>query len=93
MRITKNMPLLFIFKSIVSLYILIIFLSHTVIALETMDTDEITPGMKGYGRTVFSGNQIETFDVESGRARGKMIIEGNIASNIQYNNLQKSILL
>ena len=58
------MPLLFIFKSIVSLYILIIFLSHTVIALETMDTDEITPGMKGYGRTVFSGNQIETFDVE-----------------------------
>lgn len=64
MRITKNMPLLFIFKSIVSLYILIIFLSHTVIALETMDTDEITPGMKGYGRTVFSGNQIETFDVE-----------------------------
>jgi len=64
MRITKNMPLLFIFKSIVSLYILIIFLSHTVIALETMDTDEITPGMKGYGKTVFSGNQIETFDVE-----------------------------
>ena len=36
---------------------------------------------------------IETFDVESGRARGKMIIEGNIASNIQYNDLQKSILL
>ena len=52
------------FKAIVSLFILIIFFSHTVIALETMDTDEITPGMKGYGRTVFSGNQIESFDVE-----------------------------
>ena len=64
MRITKYMPLLLIFKSIVSLFILLIFFSHTVIALETMDTDEITPGMKGYGRTVFSGNQIETFDVE-----------------------------
>ena len=64
MRITKYMPLLLIFKSIVSLFILLIFFSHTVIALETMDTDEITPGMKGYGRTVFSGNQIESFDVE-----------------------------
>ncbi|GAX59696.1 membrane-associated Zn-dependent proteases 1 [Candidatus Scalindua japonica] len=29
-----------------------------------MDTDEIKPGMKGYGRTVFSGKQIESFDIE-----------------------------
>ena len=36
---------------------------------------------------------IETFDVESGRPKGKMIIEGTIASNIQHNDLQKSILL
>ena len=64
MKITKYMPLMRIFKPIVSLLISIIFFSHTVIALETMDTDEITPGMKGYGRTVFSGNQIESFDVE-----------------------------
>ena len=64
MRIAKYIPLMLIFKSIVSLLILIIFFSHTVIALETMDTDEITPGMKGYGRTVFTGNQIESFDVE-----------------------------
>ena len=64
MKITESIPLLFIFKSIVFFYILSFFLSHTVIALETMDTDEITPGMKGYGKTVFSGNQIETFDVE-----------------------------
>lgn len=64
MRIAKYIPRMLIFKSIVSLLILIIFFSHTVIALETMDTDEITPGMKGYGRTVFTGNQIESFDVE-----------------------------
>ncbi len=42
----------------------LLFLSHLVLAWETMDTDEITPGMKGYGRTVFSGKQIESFDVE-----------------------------
>ncbi len=58
------MPLLLIFKSIAFLFALLLFSSQIVIALETMDTDEITPGMKGYGRTVFSGNQIETFDVE-----------------------------
>jgi hypothetical protein len=42
----------------------LIFSSHLALAWETMDTDEITPGMKGYGRTVFSGKQIESFDVE-----------------------------
>jgi hypothetical protein len=42
----------------------LLFLSNAIFALETMDTDEITPGMKGYGRTVFSGKKIETFDVE-----------------------------
>ncbi len=31
---------------------------------ETMDVDEIVPGMKGYGKTVFNGTQIETFHVE-----------------------------
>ena len=41
-----------------------LFSSHLVLAWETMDTDEITPGMKGYGRTVFLGKQIESFDVE-----------------------------
>ncbi|MGR3292412.1 MAG: SpoIVB peptidase S55 domain-containing protein [Candidatus Scalindua sp.] len=42
----------------------LLFSSHLVLAWETMDTDEIKPGMKGYGRTVFSGMQIESFDVE-----------------------------
>ena len=32
--------------------------------LETMNVDEIMPGMKGYGKTVFHGDQIETFQVE-----------------------------
>jgi len=43
---------------------ILLFSSHIVLAWETMDTDEIKPGMKGYGRTVFSGKQIESFDVE-----------------------------
>ena len=42
----------------------LLFSSHLVLAWETIDTDEITPAMKGYGRTVFSGKQIESFDVE-----------------------------
>ena len=29
-----------------------------------MDVDEITPGMKGYGKTVFIGDRIEIFNVE-----------------------------
>jgi hypothetical protein len=29
-----------------------------------MSVDEIRPGMKGYGRTVFQGTKIEQFDVE-----------------------------
>jgi hypothetical protein len=45
-------------------FAVLLFSSHLVFAWETMDTDEITPGMKGYGRTVFSGKQIESFDVE-----------------------------
>ena len=29
-----------------------------------MTVDEIKPGMKGYGKTVFQGTRIEQFDVE-----------------------------
>ena len=37
----------------------------TLLAMENfMGVDEITPGMKGYGKTVFSGDRIEIFDVE-----------------------------
>ena len=39
-------------------------LSPLIMAIETMDVGEITPGMKGYGKTVFFGKQIEVFNVE-----------------------------
>ena len=29
-----------------------------------LDTNRLSPGMSGVGKTVFSGTQIETFDVE-----------------------------
>ena len=51
-------------KILISFCVVLLFSSNAVFALETMDTDEIIPGMKGYGRTVFSGKKIETFDVE-----------------------------
>lgn len=52
-------------KKILFLCCTVLLLSaHIVLAWETMDTDEIKPGMKGYGRTVFSGKQIESFDIE-----------------------------
>ncbi|NUO09592.1 MAG: hypothetical protein HUU08_13100 [Candidatus Brocadia sp.] len=33
-------------------------------AEDTMSVDEIVPGMKGYGKTVFTGDRIEIFNVE-----------------------------
>ncbi len=51
-------------KILISICAVLLFSSNVVFAIETMGTDEITPGMKGYGRTVFSGKNIETFDVE-----------------------------
>jgi len=51
-------------KILFSICAVLLFSSNAVFALEIMDTDEITPGMKGYGRTVFSGTKIENFDVE-----------------------------
>lgn len=33
-------------------------------SVETMGVDEVKPGMKGVGRTVFQGNEIEEFGVE-----------------------------
>ncbi len=31
---------------------------------EVMNVNEIMPGMKGYGKTVFTGDRIDIFDVE-----------------------------
>ncbi len=51
-------------KILICICAVLLFSSNVVFALETMGTDEIMPGMKGYGSTVFSGKKIETFDVE-----------------------------
>lgn len=46
------------------IFICFFSLSPVVVAVGIMEVDEISPGMKGYGKTVFSGKKIETFDVE-----------------------------
>lgn len=46
------------------MFICFLSLSPVVAAMGIMDVDEISPGMKGYGKTVFSGKKIEIFDVE-----------------------------
>lgn len=64
MRSTKKILFLFILKLIVFLHAVLILSPHIAIAVEVMGVDEITPGMKGYGKTVFSGKRIEVFNIE-----------------------------
>src|SRR5206468_5186013 len=49
-----------------SLFILVTAFSRTVYAQTSkfMSADEVRPGMKGIGRTVFQGTKIDEFDVE-----------------------------
>ena len=51
---------------LLSLLVLITAFSLTVHAQSTkfMSADEVRPGMKGIGRTVFQGTTIDEFDVE-----------------------------
>src|SRR2546422_11134986 len=51
---------------LLSLFILVTAFSRTVYAQTTkfMSADEVRPGMKGIGRTVFQGTKIDEFDVE-----------------------------
>ncbi|MEK6635987.1 MAG: SpoIVB peptidase S55 domain-containing protein [Planctomycetota bacterium] len=59
----RQIPYLLIFFGIFSAFIP--YNSTPLLALENiMDINEITPGMKGYGKTVFTGNRIEIFNVE-----------------------------
>lgn len=62
-RKTRKLTYLFVIFSIFSA-----FISHgkpSVISAENiMDVNEIVPGMKGYGKTVFTGGRIEIFTVE-----------------------------
>jgi len=51
-------------KVIVFFCLLSMILPQIARAIELMDIDDITPGMKGYGKTVFSGRKIEVFSIE-----------------------------
>lgn len=58
-----QLPYVFVFLGVFS-----VFLSSSktlILATENiMNIDEIVPGMKGYGKTVFSGDRVEMFNVE-----------------------------
>lgn len=62
-RKTRRLPYLFVIFSIFSA-----FISHGTSSIlsaeDIMNVDEIMPGMKGYGKTVFTGGRIEIFNVE-----------------------------
>ncbi len=62
LKIHKS-PYLFILLSILSSFISL-SKSPLFAAESVMDIEEITPGMKGYGKTVFIGDRIEIFNVE-----------------------------
>jgi hypothetical protein len=53
----------FILLGIFSLFI-VLPKSSLLATEEIMNIDEIMPGMKGYGKTVFTGDRIDIFDVE-----------------------------
>ena len=53
-----------IFMFLAVLIVSFTLISKTSEAVETISTDEIKPGMKGYGLTVFSQDKIERFEVE-----------------------------
>lgn len=46
------------------LFLLLFFLTFDSEAVELMGLEEIKPGMKGVGKTVFTGAKVEDFDVE-----------------------------
>ncbi len=64
MEIIKNITVLPIFRIVPFVFMLLISSISVVMAIETMNVNEITPGMKGYGKTVFSGKRIEVFNIE-----------------------------
>ena len=51
-------------KKYLYITILSLLLSSAAQAIDIMPIAEIKPGMKGYGLTVFSGTDIDTFDIE-----------------------------
>lgn len=58
-----QLPYLFVFLGVFSVFIS--FSKALLLATENiMNIDEIVPGMKGYGKTVFAGDRVEMFNVE-----------------------------
>ena len=59
----RQLPYLFMILGFFSVFILssktLIFATENI-----MNIDEIVPGMKGYGKTVFTGDRVEMFNVE-----------------------------
>ena len=51
-------------KKILHIILLLLITAYGSFATEIMPLDDIKPGMKGYGKTVFSGTKIESFDIE-----------------------------
>lgn len=51
---------------------------YLLLGTQFMSVDEIKPGMKGYGLSVFSGTKIDTFNVEIIDVMKKVVPKGNI---------------
>ncbi len=61
---TKKTVVLYVLRMAVFLCVILTSSLHITMAIEIMNVDDITPGMKGYGKTVFSGKRIEVFNIE-----------------------------
>ena len=59
-------------------------------AIPTIAVEELQAGMKGYGKTVFKGNTIETFDVEVLGVTGSETGGYNILIKASGDNLEKN---
>ncbi len=64
MGITKKTVVVSVLRMVVFICVILTSSLHIAMAIETMNVDDITPGMKGYGKTVFKGKRIEVFNIE-----------------------------
>ena len=62
-------------------------------AVEFMSPDDVRPGMRGIGKTVFSGNEIETFEVEligvleNTRPKGDLILFRGFGETLEHTGI------
>ncbi len=64
MGITKKIALVSVLRMAVFICVILTSSLRIAMAIGLMNVDDITPGMKGYGKTVFSGKRIEVFNIE-----------------------------